>query len=179
MYCLGVHLSFRRRKIWENNPSTEKANIWNFKKSFKDRKVSKRNNKGRTIIGKKIVLLVDDEPGVHKTLDSALARYGEGIRIENAMSEKKGGIKKYEELKARGMKPHLVLMDIKMPSMNGIEATKSILRIDGNAHVFAFSAFDDDGYDVEVKKSGAQGFIKKSESIKEIVKKIKKELDNI
>ncbi len=119
---------------------------------------------------------MDDEPSVHKILDCALARYGEGIRIENAMSGGEG-IKKYEELKARGMKPHLVLMDIKMPNMNGIEATKSILRIDRNAHIFVFSAFDE--YDEEVKNSGAQGFIKKSEGIKEVVKKIKKGLDNI
>lgn len=100
-------------------------------------------------------------------------KYGENITIENAMSGEEG-IKKYEELKARGTKPHLVLMDIKMPSMNGIEATKSILRIDRNAHIFVFSAFDDDGYDVEAQKSGAQGLIKKSESIKEWLKKSKK-----
>ncbi len=60
-----------------------------------------------------------------------------------------------------------------MPSRNGIEATKSILRIDRNAHTFIFSAFDDEGYDDKPKKLGAQGFIKKSESIKEVVKKSK------
>jgi len=130
------------------------------------------------VIGKKIVLLVDDEPDIHDLFEIAVAKYGKNIVVENATSGE-NGIKKYEELKRCGMKPHLVLMDIKMHGMDGIEATKYILRMDGGANILALTAFEDDESAKEMTKAGAQGIIKKSENIKDIIKKISEKLDKI
>jgi len=122
--------------------------------------------------------LIDDEPDIHELFNIALKKYGGDIIVERAISGEKG-VKKYEELKMRGMKPHLVLMDIKMHGMDGIEATKCILKIDENANIFIFTAFEDE-YSVNgIMNSGAQGLINKSENIKDVIKKIVEKLDKI
>lgn len=122
--------------------------------------------------------MVDDEPDIHNLFEIALTKYGKDIIVEGAMSGERG-IKKYEELRMQGMKPHLVLMDIKMHGMNGIEATRCILKLDREANILAFTAFEDDESAQEIEKAGAQEVIKKSENIKDIVKKITEKLDKI
>jgi len=126
----------------------------------------------------KIILLIDDEPDIHNLFEIALARYGRNIIMEGAMSGEKG-IKKYKELKMQGMKPNLVLMDIKMHDMNGIDATKHILKMDKSAKILAFTAFEDDETAEEMERAGAQGIIRKSENIRDIIKKIGEKLDKV
>ncbi len=126
----------------------------------------------------RIILLIDDEPDIHNLFEIALARYGENIIMKGAMSGEKG-IEKYRELKMQGMKPSLVLMDIKMHDMNGIEATKRILGMDKEAKILAFTAFEDDETAEEIEKAGAQGIIRKSENIRDVINKIAEKLDKV
>ena len=67
-------------------------------------------------------------------------------------------------------KPHVVLMDYRLPVMNGIEATKEILKIDPEAKIVFLSA------DINVKDTamaaGAFTFLKKPASINEITKAV-------
>lgn len=67
-------------------------------------------------------------------------------------------------------KPHIVLMDYRMPTVNGIEATVEILKIDPETRIIFLSA------DIDVKadalKAGAMIFLKKPASIKDIDKAI-------
>lgn len=63
-------------------------------------------------------------------------------------------------------KPHLILMDYRLPSMNGIEATKEILKISPDTKIIFLSA--DEGIKNEALKAGAAGFLKKPISLKEI-----------
>lgn len=63
-------------------------------------------------------------------------------------------------------KPHILIMDYRLPRMNGIDAMKEILKIDPEANILFLSA--DAGVKDEAMESGAYAFIKKPASIKEI-----------
>ncbi len=64
-------------------------------------------------------------------------------------------------------RPHVVLMDHRLPGMSGIEVTREILKIDPEAKIVFLSA----DYDVknEAMQAGAVAFLKKPASIKEIL----------
>jgi FixJ family two-component response regulator len=63
-------------------------------------------------------------------------------------------------------KPHIILMDYRMPTMNGIETTIEILKIDPETRIIFLSA--DIDVKVEALKAGATIFLKKPASIKDI-----------
>lgn len=65
-------------------------------------------------------------------------------------------------------KPDLVLMDIRMEKCNGIEATREILNIDGNAKILLITTFQDDGYISSALSLGCRGYILK-QNIKGII----------
>ena len=72
-------------------------------------------------------------------------------------------------------KPDLVLMDITMPDMDGIQALKKIKEIDANANVIMCSAMGQQAMVIEAIQSGAKDFIVKpfqAERVLEAVKKV-------
>jgi len=71
------------------------------------------------------------------------------------------------------MKPDVVLMDIAMPKLNGIEATRQIKLINPRTGVLILSAYDDDEYVFAMLKAGAAGYLLKSVSGDELVRAIK------
>lgn len=58
-------------------------------------------------------------------------------------------------------KPDLILMDIRMEKMNGIEATKEILKFDPDANILLITTFQDDEYISEALSLGCKGYILK------------------
>ena len=71
------------------------------------------------------------------------------------------------------MKPDVVIMDIAMPKLNGIEATRQIKLINPRTGVLILSAYDDDEYVFALLKAGAAGYLLKSVSGDELVRAIK------
>jgi DNA-binding NarL/FixJ family response regulator len=63
--------------------------------------------------------------------------------------------------RARELDPDVVLMDIRMPELDGLEATRQLVSGDGSARVLMLTTFDLDEYVYEAMKAGASGFLLK------------------
>lgn len=73
----------------------------------------------------------------------------------------------------RQKRPDIVLMDIRMPGIGGLEATRRILRTDDSIRVIVVTACADDPYPTRVMQSGASAYITKGADIKEMVRAIR------
>jgi two-component system response regulator NreC len=98
----------------------------------------------------------------------------EGIRLllnsQNDMEvvgEAKDGRDAVE--KAHTLKPDVILMDIAMPSLNGLEATKQIHRNDPNARVLVLTMYESDEYVAQMLEAGAMGYVLKKVAGSELV----------
>ncbi|NEE16776.1 response regulator transcription factor, partial [Streptomyces sp. SID7499] len=65
-------------------------------------------------------------------------------------------------------RPDVVLMDIRMPEMNGIEATREIVARDADAKVLVLTTFDLDEYVYQALRAGASGFLLKDASARQL-----------
>jgi DNA-binding NarL/FixJ family response regulator len=96
--------------------------------------------------------------------DQALVRAGFRVILESqddmqVVGEAGNGHEAVEA--ARRLRPHIVLMDIRMPGLDGIEATRRVLRDESRARVLILTTFDLDEYVYESLRAGASGFLLK------------------
>ncbi|MFB7332438.1 response regulator transcription factor [Streptomyces adustus] len=70
--------------------------------------------------------------------------------------------------RVRELAPDVVLMDIRMPETNGIEATREIVASDGTAKVLVLTTFDLDEYVYQALRAGASGFLLKDASARQL-----------
>jgi len=70
--------------------------------------------------------------------------------------------------RVRELAPDVVLMDIRMPEMNGIEATREIVAAGGVAKVLVLTTFDLDEYVYQALRAGASGFLLKDASARQL-----------
>jgi DNA-binding NarL/FixJ family response regulator len=108
------------------------------------------------------LILVDDHQVFRQGIKSLISIEN----IANIIGEASNG-EEFLELLSH-LKPDLVLMDIEMPDMNGIDATRKALEIMPDLKIIALSMFDDEEYVCKMKDAGAKGFIRKSGGIIEI-----------
>jgi CheY-like chemotaxis protein len=112
------------------------------------------------------VLLADDDDRFIAVLTALLERDG---RFEIAGTTRNG--REAVELFATRI-PDVVLMDIEMPLMDGIEATRRILAADSAAQVIAISGSDYQERALDIRQAGAVDYIRKSRFIEELVNAI-------
>ncbi|MBS1961891.1 MAG: response regulator [Bdellovibrionales bacterium] len=102
----------------------------------------------------KKVLIVDDIAFVRKTLAEIL-REG-GYQVVGEASDGREAVEKWTELR-----PDVVTMDVVMPNLSGIDATKEILKRDKQAIVVMISAMDQIHLVMEAINAGAKDYIQK------------------
>jgi DNA-binding NarL/FixJ family response regulator len=68
----------------------------------------------------------------------------------------------------RSLRPDVILMDIRMPSLDGIEATRRITSAEGAPHVLILTTFDLDDYVYEALRAGASGFLLKDARVDDL-----------
>ncbi len=100
------------------------------------------------------VLVVDDAQFMRLTLSNILKKAG--FEVVGEASDGQMAVDMYDQLK-----PDLVTMDITMPTMNGLDATREILKQDPNAKIVMCSAMGQESMVVEAIRSGAKDFIVK------------------
>ena len=105
------------------------------------------------------ILVIDDDPKVAWILSEGLANSFEFVSARNGSE----GLQMVTT-----EKPHLVLLDIKMPDMSGIEVLKKLNKVDIRPEVIMLSGHDDTHYVVESIQNGAAEFIKKPFDVKEV-----------
>ena len=102
----------------------------------------------------KNILICDDAAFMRMMIKDILTKNGYNVAGEAENGAK--GVEKYNELK-----PDLVLMDITMPEMDGIQALKAIKAADADAKVIMCSAMGQQAMVIESIQSGAKDFIVK------------------
>ncbi|MGY0019650.1 response regulator [Streptomyces sp. cg35] len=109
------------------------------------------------------VLLVDDQPLVRSGLRVLIADTDDLEVVGEA-----GGGAEAVELAAR-LRPDVVVMDIRMPGMDGIEATRQITAADTGSRVLVLTTFDEDDYVYGALRAGAGGFAVKDMQLEDIL----------
>ncbi|GAA2793585.1 response regulator [Streptomyces showdoensis] len=108
------------------------------------------------------VLIVDDQMMVREGFSVLLGAMpdievvGEAVNGREAVAQ------------VAALRPDVVLMDIRMPELNGIEATREIVAADADAKVLVLTTFDLDEYVYQALRAGASGFLLKDASARQL-----------
>ncbi len=115
------------------------------------------------------ILVVDDASFMRMMIKDILSKNGFTIlgEAENGLK----GVEKYKELQ-----PDLVIMDITMPEMDGIQAVREIKKINPDAKIVMCSAMGQQAMVIEAIQAGAKDFIVKPFQNDRVVEAVKKAL---
>lgn len=110
------------------------------------------------------ILIVDDHEIVRQGIRSLL----ESARPEwNIVGEAENGAEAVENVKS--LQPDVVVLDISMPVMNGLEAAKAISKLGVRTRTLIFTMHESERIAIEVKAAGANGFVLKSQAARDLV----------
>ena len=113
------------------------------------------------------VLVADDQSMVRAGFRMLLS----GEEDIEVVAEASNGIEAVE--KAARFAPTVVLMDIRMPELDGLEATRRILAADPEARVLVLTTFDLDEYVYEALRAGASGFVLKDDPPEQLLEAVR------
>ena len=119
----------------------------------------------------KKILLVDDAAFMRKMIKDTLTKAGYTDLYEAV--DGADAVKKYSEVQ-----PDLVIMDITMPNMDGLEALKAIRGADASANVVMCSAMGQEAMVMDAVRSGAKDFIVKPFKADRVLKTVTSILGN-
>jgi DNA-binding NarL/FixJ family response regulator len=113
------------------------------------------------------VLVADDQSMVRAGFRMLLA----GEADIEVVAEASNGLEAVD--KAARLHPTVVLMDIRMPELDGLEATRRILAADDGARILILTTFDLDEYVYEALRAGASGFVLKDDPPEQLIAAIR------
>jgi DNA-binding NarL/FixJ family response regulator len=113
------------------------------------------------------VLLADDQPLIRAGFRRALER-APGIEVVGEAADGEQAVHA-----ARRLLPDVIVMDIRMPNLDGLAATERVLAADGRVRVLVLTTFDLDDYVFRALQAGASGFLLKDTPLAELVSAIR------
>ena len=113
------------------------------------------------------ILLADDHPVLRSGLD-ALLGLEEGLQVVGQASTGEEAVEK-----TRLLRPDVVVMDLSMPGMDGIEATKKIGELGLGARVLVLTSQTEEDYLLPVLEAGGAGFVRKTSADSDLVNAIR------
>ncbi|BAN48275.1 UvrY/SirA/GacA family response regulator transcription factor [Metapseudomonas resinovorans] len=113
------------------------------------------------------VLVVDDHDLVRTGITRMLADV-DGLQVVGQADCGEEALKK-----ARELKPDVVLMDVKMPGIGGLEATRKLLRSHTDMKVVAVTACEEDPFPTRLLQAGAAGYLTKGAALEEMIQAIR------
>jgi len=118
------------------------------------------------------VMLVDDQPLFAQSLLTFLENYAADIQVVGVAENGAKAVELALDL-AKTTAPDIVLMDVHMPIMNGVEATKRLRAYLPETRIIMLSTYDEDEYVREALKEGASGYLLKDISPTELIAAIR------
>ncbi|OGO24991.1 MAG: DNA-binding response regulator [Chloroflexi bacterium RBG_16_50_9] len=116
----------------------------------------------------KIKVLIVDDHAIMRDGIRALLSINDDIQVAGEASDGKEAIKKMSELE-----PDVVVMDIAMPGMDGMEATRQIIKANVKVKILILTQHDNKEYILSAIKAGAAGFVPKRAMGSELVSAIR------
>lgn len=104
------------------------------------------------------ILIVDDQVLFAASLKVVLAGFGQ--RVFDVVGTAKNGRECLDFLETQ--QPDLILMDVRMPEMDGVEAAARVHRLYPDIHIMMLTTFDDDAYVAQALSAGATGYVLKN-----------------
>lgn len=112
------------------------------------------------------LLLVDDHPLVREGIRSCLSSHSRLEIVAEAVDGREA------VAKAREVRPDVVLMDVNLPRLNGVEATRILRREAPSSKVLALTVHNNREYVVRMVRAGARGYVLKDASPQELIQAI-------
>ncbi len=128
-----------------------------------------RRPEGRTMAERAIRVMIVDDQELIRTGFALILGTADGVEVVGEADEGEEALRRIEALAAEDRTPDVVLMDVRMPGMNGIEATGRIARDLPSARVLVLTTFDLDEYAMEAVEAGASGFLLKDARAAELI----------
>jgi DNA-binding NarL/FixJ family response regulator len=113
------------------------------------------------------VLLVDDHPVVIEGLRKVLATAGD-LSIAGEAHDAAGAIES-----AKNLKPDVILLDLRMPGANGVQAVRRMREMDSKSAVIILTSYGDQAYVRQALEAGADGYLLKSTPPEQLITAIR------
>ena len=114
------------------------------------------------------IAIADDQTLITQSLKIVIESMADDIAVIGMASDGRGII----DL-AENEHPHVILMDVRMPNINGVEATRIIHHRCPDIQIIVLTTFDDDDYITQALESGAVGYLLKDISTEVLISAIR------
>jgi DNA-binding NarL/FixJ family response regulator len=119
------------------------------------------------VVTKAVRVLVADDQTLFRTGLTSLLNEDERVEVVGQAVDGADAVKQ-----ALRLKPDVILMDVKMPNVDGIEATRQIIEAMPGAKVLILTTFETDSQVIQALKAGASGYVLKDSSASAIISSI-------